>query len=251
MGLLYGGNTAGAVFGCLLAGFYLLRVHDMATATFVAAGINAAVALASLALASAPGPVRGVRGSAGARRRARPPDVRRAGRWPVYVAIALSGAAALGAEVVWTRLLGLMLGATVYTFSHHPGGFPGGPGHRQRRARRCCCAASIAVRRARWLWAGARLLLAGAMAWTAFMLASSLPYWPINPLLSTSPWFTFQIDLVRAIWAILPRHAAVGRELPAGPRRRGPSGRRIPAAWWAASMPPIPSAPFRALWPSA
>src|ERR1039457_4281132 len=37
MGLLYGGNTAGAVFGCLLAGFYLLRVHDMTTATLVAA----------------------------------------------------------------------------------------------------------------------------------------------------------------------------------------------------------------------
>ena len=31
--------------------------------------------------------------------------------------IALSGATALGAEVVWTRLLGLLLGATVYTFS--------------------------------------------------------------------------------------------------------------------------------------
>ena len=26
-GLLYGGNTAGAVFGCLLAGFYLLRIY--------------------------------------------------------------------------------------------------------------------------------------------------------------------------------------------------------------------------------
>jgi spermidine synthase len=35
----------------------------------------------------------------------------------VYVTIALSGACALGAEVIWTRLLGLMLGATVYTFS--------------------------------------------------------------------------------------------------------------------------------------
>jgi len=37
--------------------------------------------------------------------------------WPVYVSIALSGACALAAEVVWTRLLSLMLGATVYTFS--------------------------------------------------------------------------------------------------------------------------------------
>ncbi len=33
LGFLYGGNTAGAVFGCLLAGFYLLRVFNMATAT--------------------------------------------------------------------------------------------------------------------------------------------------------------------------------------------------------------------------
>ena len=33
LGFFYGGNIAGAVFGCLLAGFYLLRVYDMATAT--------------------------------------------------------------------------------------------------------------------------------------------------------------------------------------------------------------------------
>ena len=38
-------------------------------------------------------------------------------RWTVYVTIALSGATALGAEVVWTRLMGMMLGATVYVFS--------------------------------------------------------------------------------------------------------------------------------------
>ncbi len=45
MGFLYGGNTAGAVFGCLLAGFYLLRVFDMSTATLVAAALNVAVGL--------------------------------------------------------------------------------------------------------------------------------------------------------------------------------------------------------------
>ncbi len=43
MGYLYGGNTVGAVFGCLLAGFYLLRVTDMTTATFVAAALNCVV----------------------------------------------------------------------------------------------------------------------------------------------------------------------------------------------------------------
>src|SRR5262245_20942027 len=47
IGLLYSSNVAGGVFGCLVAGFYLLRVYDMAVATFVAAGINLAVGLAS------------------------------------------------------------------------------------------------------------------------------------------------------------------------------------------------------------
>src|ERR1700689_1062677 len=51
LGFLYGGNIAGAVFGCLLAGFYLLRVYDMPTATFIAAAINFVVALISLTLA--------------------------------------------------------------------------------------------------------------------------------------------------------------------------------------------------------
>src|SRR6185369_13899702 len=40
-----------------------------------------------------------------------------AGSWPIYVAIALSGSAALGAEVVWTRLLSMLFGASVYAFS--------------------------------------------------------------------------------------------------------------------------------------
>ena len=40
LGLLYSANVAGAVAGCVLAGFYLLRVHDMAFATYIAAAIN-------------------------------------------------------------------------------------------------------------------------------------------------------------------------------------------------------------------
>ncbi len=34
VGWLYSANIAGAVSGCVLAGFYLLRVHDMAVATY-------------------------------------------------------------------------------------------------------------------------------------------------------------------------------------------------------------------------
>src|SRR6266850_1826339 len=51
VGLLYSANIAGAVFGCLLAGFYLLRVYDMAVATYAAVAINLAVAGLSFVLA--------------------------------------------------------------------------------------------------------------------------------------------------------------------------------------------------------
>src|SRR5882724_9671101 len=52
LGFFYGGNIGGAVFGCLLAGFYLLRVHDMATATYVAATVNGTVAMIGFGLAA-------------------------------------------------------------------------------------------------------------------------------------------------------------------------------------------------------
>src|SRR6516164_2078881 len=52
MGLLYSGNIAGAVAGCLGAGFYLLRVHDMGVATYAAAAISFAVALVAWWLGS-------------------------------------------------------------------------------------------------------------------------------------------------------------------------------------------------------
>src|SRR6185295_10188652 len=52
LGFFYAGNIAGAVCGSLLAGFYLLRVYDMATATYVAAAMNASVAGLALFLAS-------------------------------------------------------------------------------------------------------------------------------------------------------------------------------------------------------
>src|SRR5262249_24613296 len=52
LGYIYGGNIAGAVFGCLLSGFYLLREYDVATATYAAAAVNAAVAAIAIALGS-------------------------------------------------------------------------------------------------------------------------------------------------------------------------------------------------------
>src|ERR1700680_1903537 len=204
LGLLYGGNTFGAVFGCLVAGFYLLRVYDMATATYVAVSINGTVALASFMLASRTGY------QVPAKDRQRDAAGVRWDSWPVYVTIALSGASALGAEVIWTRLLGLLLGATVYTFSIILAVFLIGLGLGSGLA--SWWLSRLAQPKIALGWC--QMLLAASVAWTAFMLAQSLPYWPINPLLSPSPWFTFQVDLARCLWTILPAALLWGASFP-------------------------------------
>src|ERR1700688_2604233 len=49
--LLYGANILGAVCGCLIAGFYLLRLFDVNIATFAAVTINVCIAAGSFPLA--------------------------------------------------------------------------------------------------------------------------------------------------------------------------------------------------------
>ena len=204
LGYLYSANIAGAVFGCLFAGFYLLRNFDMAVATYAAAAINLAVALFSYALAMrtrhAPRP--------GGAEDETSPRPRRA--WIIYVAIGLSGLSALGAEVVWTRLLSLLLGATVYTFSIILAvfliGLWGGSSAGSFIVRR--------VKNAGLALAGCQILLAVTIAWTAYTLAHSLPYWPVDPWLSTDPWFNFELDLVRCTWAIFPATLLWGASFP-------------------------------------
>src|SRR5262249_7454359 len=68
--------------------------------------------------------------------------------------------------------------------------------------------------RPRVLLAGCQLLLAAAIAWTAYLLAESLPYWPINPKLARSPWHQFQLDLLRSAWALLPATCMWGASFP-------------------------------------
>ncbi|MDP2916255.1 MAG: fused MFS/spermidine synthase [Candidatus Aminicenantes bacterium] len=204
LGFLYAGNTAGAVLGCLLAGFYLLRVHDMTTATFVAAAINGTVALISVVLArrASHRPQTGAEGPVSA--------VRTPGTWPIYVTIAVSGLCALGAEVVWTRLLSLMMGATVYTFSIILAVFLAGLGLGSG-------AGSFLARKKlspRLALGICQLLLAAGIAWTAYMIARSLPFWPVNPALTKGPWLSFQFDLVRCLWAILPAAVLWGASFP-------------------------------------
>ena len=199
--LLYGGNTAGAVIGCLLAGFWLLRIYDTYTATFVAAALNVVVALGSFALASHT-PANDV-----------PVDEKITGQWPVYVTIGLSGACALGAEVIWTRLLGMMLGSTVYVFSIILAVFLIGIALGSGGASWLLGRMSGPLRTQTALgWC--QILLAAGIAWTAYMIADWIPFLPNDTLLYGMPWQTFRIDLVRCLFAILPPTLLWGASFP-------------------------------------
>ena len=228
LGFFYGANIAGAVFGSLLAGFYLLRTYDMATATFVAAAVNVLVGVIGLRLAATT-PYRAPASAdpAGTVSPAR-------GAASVYVAIALSGFCALGAEVVWTRVLSLMLGATIYTFSIILAVFLTGLGIGSSVG--SFLSRAIATPRTALAWC--QVLAGLAAAWAAVMLGRSLPYWPVNPWLSTSPWLTFQIDLVRCFWTLLPASLLWGASFPlalAGAASRGQDPGRLVGGVYAAN----------------
>ncbi len=204
LGFLYGGNIAGAVFGCLMAGFYLLMVHDMATATYVAVAINGIIALVSIIMA-----VRtSYRGSVFI------PAHGYAARvpwfWVVYIVISLSGLCAMGAEVVWTRLLSLILGGTVYTFSIILAAFLIGLGIGSGIG-------SFLSRKITWPGIAlgcCQMLLTAAIAWAAHINTGFLPYWPIYPSPSTSHWLNFMRDLLSGLWIILPAAILWGASFP-------------------------------------
>jgi spermidine synthase len=215
LGFFYGGNIGGAVLGSLLAGFYLLREFDTTVATFVAVALNVLVAVLGLLIASLTGTV-SVR-TADARDPAPPGlsdrgarEIGSPGRWVVYVAIALSGMTALAAEVVWTRVLSLLFGGTVYTFSLILAVFLVGLGIGSSLG----SAIGRGLERPRVALGICQLLLCAAIAWTSYMLTESLPFWPINPSMAATPWYTMQLDLVRTLWAVLPGAILWGMSFP-------------------------------------
>jgi spermidine synthase len=203
-GFFYGGNTAGAVLGCLLAGFYLLRIYDMATATFVAAAINVVVAAASLALASI------MPDSGATHPLAGPvPAMASESRWPIYLTIAMSGACALAAEVVWTRLLSMLLLGTVYVFAIILAVFLTG------LAIGSAAGSSLLKRidsRAALGWC--QILLTVTVAWAAYSIVHILPAWKDNVLVTSDAWRMYGLDLNRCLIALLPAAVFWGASFP-------------------------------------
>jgi len=201
LGFFYAANIVGAVCGALGAGFYLLRVFDVVQATLAAVLGNVGVAAAAWWLASgAPyGPsVVDWKRTAGPLRL--DPTV--------IAAIALSGFCALSAEVVWTRYLSLLFGATVYSFSIILAVFLIGLGIGSSGG----AALAPRLRSPALALALCQLLVVVAVVYTSAMLATVMPVQPVS--ISSDIWATFVIDFRRALVAILPAPLLWGASFP-------------------------------------
>ncbi len=115
LSLLYAFNTLGAVVGSLLAGFVLLRTLGVTATVLVAAILSATVGVVSVLLQRR---VTTTPGSTAGGEVARQDDVASDLAVRVtLVGIGISGFCALGYEVLWTRMLTLVVGTSVYSFT--------------------------------------------------------------------------------------------------------------------------------------
>ncbi|MCP3982765.1 MAG: hypothetical protein GY723_00155 [bacterium] len=108
LGGLYAANTAGGVLGVVLTGFLLIPSLGLSSTSMVAVAINLAVAAAGWSLAS-----RSESRPAVASRTVTPTPERMAAQAAIFA----TGMFGLALEVIWTRILLLVFGSTVYAFS--------------------------------------------------------------------------------------------------------------------------------------
>jgi len=210
VGMLYMANLAGGATGTVLAGFYLLRVHDTVIATTVAVAINVVIA-ATLTWMANEAPEAALAPDAPQAPQA--PQAPETPQAPILAAAALSGFTALGAEVVWTRQLSLLFGASVYTFSLILAVFLAGLGVGgwvgTSLARRTRPVAALAVIQA---------LLAGAIAFGAYAIVNVLPHWQPTalflPQVRSTSWMMFTYDALRCGFALLPATILWGASFP-------------------------------------
>lgn len=111
---LYGLNTLGAALGALVTGWWLVGAIGFVGTTYVAAAANLALGVIMFALSSRPAAARAEEASEAEEGGATsgPPD-------PLSLILSLSflsGVVALGYEVVWYRLLTILLHGTPYVF---------------------------------------------------------------------------------------------------------------------------------------
>ena len=186
-GLLYAMNTTGAAIGALAAGFVLIPSFGLSATLRVGVAASTLAALCVLVLIRlerSDTPTAGAQ-FAIAPERPKEPRTRRSKKremvepeslavpgWLPVVILALSGFAALIHEIVWTRMLSLVLGPTIYAFS----------------ATVAAVIAGVAIGSAAGTWMSARsknhvawlmVAVAGAAlfnSWTASLAGGTVPH---------------------------------------------------------------------------
>jgi len=118
---LYGANTLGAVLGTYLCGFWLIPGLGLARSVFLAAGVNLAVAAVVFLIwgkRRAPAPLEAASASG-----ISPPHPSTAADAPppahrfFLVLFGISGFVAIGYEMVWARVFGIVMEGTLYGFA--------------------------------------------------------------------------------------------------------------------------------------
>ena len=229
-GRIYATNTAGAAGGVALAGFVLLPLLGMDGTTIVAIGLNALAAAGACLLAayetdgpssldhdqqtSSPSDTDRSRLAFLARGRTPPRDSYLGGRTERRLAgsaLAVSGFVALVYEVIWTRILAMVLGPTAYSFSSMLLAFITGLAIGGVRA-----SALRARTRHPGTWLGVMLVVAAAAALGAALVVDRLPL--VMAAAVTSPGAGFasvlQLQVALGIGVQLPMTVALGAAFP-------------------------------------
>jgi spermidine synthase len=119
VGRLYGLNTIGAAAGSLLCGFWLIDLLGVWGTLSAAVGLNGLIGAACLFMGAripARAPIRdGAAREPAEAEGGAAPDSAFAG-WALVI-FAVSGFCAMAYEVIWIRLLGLIVGPTTYSFT--------------------------------------------------------------------------------------------------------------------------------------
>ncbi|MDP8923615.1 MAG: fused MFS/spermidine synthase [Chloroflexota bacterium] len=215
IGLLYTANTCGAIFGTVVAGFWLIGGIGITASIMVAAATNGVVGLAALLLHWLTAGPTEARSEAmtvidGERYSARARQV-------TLIAYGLAGVCSFAFEVAWTRMLALVLDTSIYAFvtmlSMVLIGIAVGSGLMTPFIRR------------RWNWplvfAVLELLLAAATIWAIWAIAK-LP--EIQLWMSETRGFNrlvfspLRFNVVIAALTILPSTLLIGATFPIAAR---------------------------------
>lgn len=234
-GWLYVVNTVGAAFGAFLAGFVLVPAIGVTGALAVGCAASLAAALVAFRMSQAvaeeqPAPHVAVTPSADGDKRRGGPQTRAKGSKrhpslerqrsvpieasrlaPTVFALTVSGAVILAAEVIWSRIVSLLVGPSTYAFAATVATFIGG----LAIGGTISASVSARLRRPLWLMAVMMGLASLASAWAAQTAGVRLPH-DLMIEFSSAAGLSPVMRSLRVAFVVLPFAVLVGGIFPAG-----------------------------------